>query len=175
SGTEQETVADYESPELIPWNLAKFSGDAYPAYSWGVNVVELEEDHLTGMTKLLGVWGVFDVGTVIDNTVMLGQAEGGILQGIGYGSMEKMESVAGKIRQTSFTDYMIPTAMDTVPNQIAFIDSYYEYGPFGAKGAGELTLLGGAPAYTAAVEQVTGKSFHAIPLTPERILAAQQK
>ena len=175
SGKEQETVADYESPELIPWDLAKFSGDAYPAYSWGVNVVELEEDHLTGMTKLLGVWGVFDVGKVIDNTVMLGQAEGGILQGIGYGSMEKMESVAGKIRQTSFTDYMIPTAMDTVPNQIAFIDSYYEYGPFGAKGAGELTLLGGAPAYTAAVEQATGKSFHAIPLTPERILAAQQK
>ena len=175
SGKEQEAVADYEAPELIPWDMDKFSGDAYPAYSWGVNVVELEEDRLTGITKLLGVWGVFDVGKVIDNTVMLGQAEGGMLQGIGYGSMEKMEAAAGKIRQNSFTDYMIPTAMDTVPNQIAFIDNFYADGPFGAKGAGELTLLGGAPAYTAAVEQATGKAYPNIPLTPERILAAEAK
>ena len=106
---------------------------------------------------------------------MLGQAEGGMLQGIGYGSMEKMEAAAGKIRQNSFTDYMIPTAMDTVPNQIAFIDNFYADGPFGAKGAGELTLLGGAPAYTAAVEQATGKAYPNIPLTPERILAAEAK
>ena len=55
------------------------------------------------------------------------------------------------------------------------MDNYYADGPFGAKGAGELTLLGGAPAYTAAVEQATGKAYPNIPLTPERILAAEAK
>ena len=97
------------------------------------------------------------------------------MQGIGYASLEKMEINEGKLRQTSFTDYLIPTAMDTVPNEIAFIDNPYANGPFGAKGAGELTLLGGAPAYVAAVEQAAGRAFHAIPVTPERILAAEGK
>ena len=175
SGQEQEVQEIYKDDVLIPWDMEKFHGDAYPAYSWGLNVVEVEVDRLTGMTNLLGVWGVFDVGTVIDYTIMKGQAEGGILQGIGYGSMEKMEIKAGKLSQSSFTDYLIPTAMDTVPNEIAFIDNPYANGPFGAKGAGELTLLGGAPAYVAAVEQAAGRAFHAIPVTPECILAAEVK
>ena len=99
----------------------------------------------------------------------------GYLCCIGYGSMEKIEIKAGKLSQSSFTDYLIPTAMDTVPNEIAFIDNPYANGPFGAKGAGELTLLGGAPAYVAAVEQAAGRAFHAIPVTPECILAAEVK
>ena len=175
SGREQEVQEVYKDDVLIPWDLEKFRGDAYPTYSWGLNVVELEEDRLTGMTNLLGIWGVFDVGTVIDYTIMKGQAEGGILQGIGYGSMEKLEAQGGQFRQGSFTDYLIPTAMDTVESEIAFIDNPYDGGPFGAKGAGELTLLGGAPAYVAAVEQATGRAYHAVPLTPERILAAEDK
>lgn len=173
SGQQQEVLERYDRDVQIPWDMEKFRGDAYPAYSWGVSVVEVEEDRLTGQTKLLGVWSAFDVGTVIDEVVMQGQAEGGILQGIGYGSMEKMEIDRGRLRQVSFTDYMIPTALDTVANGIAFVENPYEGGPFGAKGAGELTLLGGAPAYAAAVEQAVGKEFCAIPLTPERILAAE--
>jgi CO/xanthine dehydrogenase Mo-binding subunit len=68
------------------------------------------------------------------------------------------------------TDYIIPTSMDTVPFVIEFIDNPYEDGPFGAKGAGELTILGTAPAYAAAVEQAIGKPLYAIPVTPERLM-----
>ena len=42
--------------------------------------------------------------------------------------------------------------------------------PFGAKGAGELTLVGAAPAYVTAVENAAGKEFRQIPLTPEKIM-----
>ncbi len=172
-GKEQEIIENYtENRESVPWDLSKFHGDAYPTFSWGLNVVELQEDTLTGSTDLLGVWGIFDVGKAIDTLIMDGQAQGGMLQGIGYGSMENMESFKGRIRQNSFTDYMIPTAMDTVRNEIVFIDNPYNDGPFGAKGAGELTLVGGAPAYEAAVEQASGKHFSVIPLTPEKILCA---
>ena len=160
----------YQHTDMIPWDMETFQGDAYPTYSYGVNVVELEVDMLTAQSKLLGVWGVFDVGKTIDKTIMKGQAEGGMLQGLGYGSMEKMENINGTIRQASMTDYIIPTSKDTVPFGIEFVDNPYEGGPFGAKGAGELTLIGTAPAYEAAIEQAVSKDMYAIPVTPERLM-----
>lgn len=173
SGKYQEIIEDYKHPDfMIPWDLDKFQGDPYPTYSYGINVVEVESDTVTGNTKLLDVVGVYDVGKCIDDIIMEGQAQGGMLQGIGYGSIEKMENVGGVIKQSSFTDYMIPTAMDTVPFKIAFIDNPYDGGPSGAKGAGELTLVGGAPAYEAAVEQAIGREMYVIPVTPERMMKA---
>lgn len=160
----------YKHPDMIPWDIDKFQGDAYPTYSYGINVVEVEVDTVTATTKLLGVWGVFDVGKSIDDTIMRGQAEGGMLQGIGYGSMEKMESKDGRIYQSSMTDYMIPTSKDTVPFGIEFIDNPYDGGPFGAKGAGELTLIGTAPAYEAAVEEAVSVDLYEIPVTPEKLM-----
>lgn len=169
-GVEQLIEEQYVHPNLIPWNINKFSGDAYPTYSFGVNVVELEVDTLLATSKLLGIWSVFDVGTPIDTLILQGQVEGGILQGIGYASMEKMEIQCGKIMQASMTDYIIPTANDTVKCINYFIDNPYSNGPFGAKGAGELTIIGGAPAYTSAIENALSKNFNQIPLTPEKIL-----
>ncbi|MFV0465511.1 MAG: xanthine dehydrogenase family protein molybdopterin-binding subunit [Lachnospiraceae bacterium] len=170
SGKEIEIVEDYQHPEMIPWSLETFQGDAYPTYSWGVNVIEVETDLMTAMTKIKGIWAIFDIGTAIDDMIMKGQCEGGILQGLGYGSIEHMDSQTGRIRQSSFTDYMIPTAMDTVPITLEFIENLYDGGPFGAKGAGELSLIGAAPAFEAAVENAIGKQMSSIPVTPERIM-----
>ncbi|MDF2820929.1 MAG: aldehyde oxidase [Clostridiales bacterium] len=164
----------YKQPYMIPWDSNTFSGDAYPTYSWGINVVEVEVDTMLATTNLLGVWGVYDVGTVIDQTIMKGQMEGGMLQGLGYASMEKMENLEGVIRQASITDYTIPTAKDTIPFETACIDNPYEDGPFGAKGAGELTILGTAPAYIEAVEQAVGIGINCIPLTPEKLLKLEK-
>lgn len=175
SGKEIEIIENYQHPDMIPWDIETFQGDAYPTYSYGLNIVEVETDMLLATSKLTGVWGVFDVGKVIDDNIMKGQAEGGMLQGIGYGSIEHMENKNGKISQSSFTDYMIPTAKDTIPFELAFIDNLYEGGPFGAKGAGELTLIGGAPAYEAAVEQAVGKNLNVIPVTPERLMEVISK
>jgi len=169
-GKRQFIEERYEHPDLIPWNMDAFSGDAYLAFSWGVNVVEVELDTLLATTRVTGAWGIFDVGTPIDQTVMQGQMEGGMLQGIGYASMEKMEDMGGAIRQNSLTDYIIPTAMDTVNYYTCMVDNPYKHGPSGAKGAGELTLVGTAPAYVAAVENASGAEFHQIPLTPEKIM-----
>ncbi len=170
AGEYQVIEEHYKQPYMIPWNPDTFSGDAYPTYSWGINVVEVEVDTLLATANLLGVWGVYDVGTVIDDTIMRGQMEGGMLQGIGYGSMEKMESCRGAIRQGSITDYIIPTAKDTIPFETLSMDNPYDEGPFGAKGAGELTILGGAPAYAEAVEQAVQNSVYSIPMTPEKLI-----
>lgn len=164
----EEHYKDIEG--IIPWDMEAFSGDAYPTYSWAVNVVEIELDTLTAMTELKGVWGVYDVGTPIDETILKGQMQGGLLQGISYGSMENMVTKDGKIQQDSFTNYIIPTAMDVVNFDISFIDNPYENGPFGAKGAGELPVNGGAPAYIAALENALGRDVYRVPMTPELVM-----
>lgn len=175
AGKYQEVEERYVHPEMVPWDITSFSGDAYPTYSWGINVIEVEVDTLLAETKLIGVWGIFDVGRAIDETIMRGQIEGGMLQGIGYASSEKMEIIGGAVRQSGLSDYIIPTAKDTVPFVTRTLDNPYDGGPFGAKGAGELTIIGSAPAYAEAVEQAAGVPVAIIPMTPERLLAAMKQ
>ncbi|PFP25957.1 aldehyde oxidase [Bacillus sp. AFS073361] len=170
AGEEQEVVEHYVHREMIPWNELTFTGDAYPAYSWGVNIVELEVDTLTGNVKLEKVYGNYEVGKVIDDRIMKGQIDGGLAQGFAYGYLEKMTSHLGKIQQKSISDYGPPTSLDVVPIESKVFDNPYADGPYGAKGAGELTLIGGAPAVQAAIENALQTSFQQIPVTPEVII-----
>ena len=170
---EQTVEVHYQHPEfLLPFSLEKFRGDAYPTYSWLVNVIELEIDTYTGMVKILGAYGNFDVGTVIDRNIVIGQMEGGFLQSIGHSGMEYLTTDrTGRIRNNSFTDYILPTAVD-VPNlQIMLHEERYPEGPYGAKGAGELPAVGAPAAYLAAVEQALGSPrLSHVPFTAEDIL-----
>ena len=177
-GQEQEVEEHYHDPDfLIPFDMEKMEGDAYPAYSWSVSVIELEVDTLTGISKVLGAYGIFDVGTPIDRNIVMGQMEGGFLQGIGFASMEKMAyDRNGFIRNNNFADYLIPTAKD-VPNlkTMLHVESY-PFGPYGAKGAGELPLVGAPAAYLAAMEQALGgRPLHHVPFTAEDTILALAK
>jgi CO/xanthine dehydrogenase Mo-binding subunit len=163
-------VEHYVHREMIPWDEKTFTGDAYPAYSWGVNIVELEVDTITGNVKLEKVYGNYEVGKVIDDRIMKGQIDGGLAQGLAYGYLEKMTSKQGKIQQKSISDYGPPTSLDVVPIESKVFDNPYADGPYGAKGAGELTLIGGAPAVQAAIEDALQTSFQQIPITPEVII-----
>ena len=169
-GQEQLIEEHYTPPEfVIPFSIEEFKGDAYPTFAWASGVVEVEVDTYTGLAKILGAWGMFDVGTPIDEVIVVGQMEGGFLQGIGYGSMEQIAPDAyGRIRNNSYSDYIMPTSMD-VPNMSAelFVVEFPD-GPYGAKGAGELPTVGGAAAYMLAVEQaLDAGEFHHIPFSPE--------
>ena len=170
-GEEQVVEEHFREPDfMIPFYLDKFQGDAYPTYAWGVNAIEVEVDTYTGLTKILGAYGSFDVGTPMDEGIVLGQMEGGFLQGIGYASMESMSyDSRGRIRSNSFSDYLIPTAAD-VPNLKCMLHvEKYPDGPYGAKGAGELPLVGAPGAYVEAMEQALGGRvrLHHAPFTQE--------
>jgi len=165
-----EVVKNYKHPERIKWDNKKLQGDAYPAYSWGLNVVEVEVDPLTFAVDVTGVWTVFDVGQPIDELIIQGQIEGGVLQGLGYAGMEVMNSRNGKMLQSSLTDYIIPTSMDFGKIHSKLVYNHYEDGPFGAKGAGELTLIGAAPAYVSAVSNALGIHINRLPVTPEYLM-----
>ncbi|MCD6595467.1 xanthine dehydrogenase family protein [bacterium] len=167
---EIEVSKTYHHPKYIEWNQETMHGDAYPTYSWGINVVEVEVDTLTYEITPKKVWAIFDVGVPIDERMMRGQIEGGIVQGLGYGSIEVMENIGGKIQQGTITDYTIPTAKDVPEIVSEMLDNPYEYGPFGAKCSGELTLIGAAPALAAAVENALEIEINKIPVRPEELL-----
>lgn len=177
-GEEQEVEERFREPDfVIPFDIDRFEGDAYPTYSWSVNAIEVELDTYTGVTRVLGACGSFDVGTPVDYNVVLGQMEGGFLQGIGYASIEKMDcDASGRIRNRSYSDYLIPTAKD-VPNLRCMLHvEKYPDGPYGAKGAGELPLVGAPGAYLEAVEQALGGvKLHHVPFTAEDALAAIER
>ncbi|MDF2930046.1 MAG: Xanthine dehydrogenase [Anaerospora sp.] len=82
-GEEQVIEEHFVEPDfVIPFSLEKFQGDAYPTYSWSVNVIEVEVDTLTAFAKVVGAWGIFDVGVPVDLNIIQGQMQGGFLQGI---------------------------------------------------------------------------------------------
>ncbi|MBN2299910.1 MAG: molybdopterin-dependent oxidoreductase, partial [Acholeplasmataceae bacterium] len=165
-----EIIENYVQPEYIKWDEDKMIGDAYPAYSWGVNIVEVEVSPITYQTKVKHIWSVYDVGKAIDERLVLGQADGGIAQGVAYGYLEVMRHEQGKLKQKSMTDYIIPTSVDMAPTDTVIMENPYILGPYGAKGVGELTLVGGAPAVALAIEQAIGKNIYKIPATPEYVL-----
>ncbi|HUV06696.1 MAG TPA: xanthine dehydrogenase family protein molybdopterin-binding subunit [Spirochaetia bacterium] len=173
SDCECEVVREYRHPDHLRWDQGTFEGDAYPTYSWAVTVVEVEIDPLTCEIEVKGVWAVYDIGRAIDEKIIRGQIEGGILQGLGYATLEVMNQKDGKLLQGSITDYIIPTSVDSPKIESLLIDNPYTTGPFGAKCAGELPLVGTAPALAAAVQHALRAPIRRIPVTPEYLWEIQ--
>jgi len=168
-GVDQIVEEHFKEPDfVVPFSLDEFKGDAYPTYAWGVNAIEVEVDTLTATTKVVGAYGSFDVGTPIDLNIVIGQMEGGFLQGIGYASIEYMAAnEKGRIRNNSLSDYLIPTSRDVPNMQVMMHVEEYPLGPYGAKGAGELPLVGAAGAYVEAMEQALNRPLYHAPFTAE--------
>ena len=169
------TEVEYEHPEGYPWDQSTFRGDAYLGWGWGVACVEVEVDKLTNEVKTVGIWTSHDIGHAIDEIIIHGQVNGGIIQSLGYASMEKLENKNGFFRQKRMSDYVIPTSMD-FPRQFYHLqENPYPWGPQGAKGMGELVFNGADAAYVDAVERALGTTFNSIPIPPEDIEEALKK
>jgi CO/xanthine dehydrogenase Mo-binding subunit len=161
---------DYIHPEGCVWDQETLQGDAYPTYGWGACVVEVEVDPVTNEVETKGIWAIHDIGIAIDEMIVHGQVNGGVIQSLGYGSLEKLEYKDGKFYQNTLADYIIPTSMDFPMMSSQLVDNPYENGPFGAKGLGELVFDGAAAAFADAVQLAIGKDLHKIPVTPEYIM-----
>ena len=118
---------EYEHPDGHPWDQSTFRGDAYLGYGWGACCVELEVDKRTNEVKVVGIWSSHDIGKAIDEKIVHGQINGGIIQSLGYASMEKMENKNGHFRQESMSDYVIPTSMDFPKQEYFLEDNPYEW------------------------------------------------
>ncbi|HXG66120.1 MAG TPA: xanthine dehydrogenase family protein molybdopterin-binding subunit [Blastocatellia bacterium] len=163
--------ATYASPPGVSWDDDSYSGDAYPVYSWGADVAEVEVDMDTYEVTVTRITTAQDIGRAIHPILAEGQIEGGTLQAVGYGLMEEVVWERGRIVNNRLTNYIIPTALDAPEMETIIIEKEYPYGPFGAKGVGELPMDGAAPAIAAAVFHAADAFVPEIPITPERLQA----
>jgi CO/xanthine dehydrogenase Mo-binding subunit len=172
---ELRSFARYESPPGVVWDDETYSGDAYPVYSWGAEVAEVEIDLDTCEVSVTKITTAQDIGRAIHPLLAAGQIEGGTLQAVGYGLLEELVWDRGRIVNDRLTNYIIPTSLDAPEMETIIVENEYPHGPFGAKGVGELPMNGAAPAIAAAVFNATGAFMTEIPITPERLQAALEK
>jgi CO/xanthine dehydrogenase Mo-binding subunit len=132
-------------------------------------VIEVEVDHDTFETTVLNITTAQDVGRAINPILAEGQIEGGTLQAVGYALMEEIVADKGRMLNNRLTNYIIPTSADAPEIKTILVENEYPYGPFGAKGVGELPMDGPAPAIAAAIFDATGLLVNEIPITPERL------
>ncbi len=149
------------------------------SYAWGSSVMDVEVDDETGVVNIVNLYNCYDVGTVINPLQAEGQVDGGNVQGISMGLYEDLSPYFPESIETyasNFTDYIIPTFMDVPENsEIKFYENYDKYGPFGAKGMGEMVTNSQAPALANAVQDAIGVFIDSLPITPEKILRALEE
>ena len=150
-------------------------GKPFGAHVFATQIAIVDVDDETGWYDVKRVYAVHDCGKAINPMMVLGQICGGVGMGLGYGKFEEMVLQQGKVLNAQFTDYVLPTAMDT-PEIIAdFIERPEPTGPYGAKAIGEPSMLPTAPAIANAVYDAVGVLITDLPVTPEKIVKALQE
>ncbi|HLN93288.1 MAG TPA: molybdopterin cofactor-binding domain-containing protein, partial [Thermoanaerobaculia bacterium] len=162
---------EYAGPDGLYWDDETYRGDAYGAFGWGCDVVEVERDPVTFEIRPTRVTTVQDIGKAIHPILAGGQIEGGTAQGLGYALLEEVAMRDGRMANAQLTNYIVPTTLDTPDIDVTILENPYEHGPYGAKGVGEMPIDGPAPAVVNALRSL-GLDVREIPATPERVMAA---
>ncbi len=150
--------------------LERFSPHA--VYGSSAQVARLELNELTGEVRVVAVACAVDCGTAVNPAAVVGQAHGGIGQGLGYALMEDYRLVEGVPQTRSLETYLIPTARDLPEIDVILVESAEQTGPFGAKGIAEVVLVPTAPAIVSGIKDAAGLEIRDLPATPELVLRA---
>jgi xanthine dehydrogenase D subunit len=144
-------------------------GFAHVQYSFSAHRAVVDVDVELGLLKVVELACTQDVGRALNPSAVVGQIQGGSTQGMGLAIMEEIVVKDGKIRNPSFTDYLIPTILDTPPMPIEMLEYADPNAPYGLRGVGEAPTISSGPAVVAAVREATGLDLTRVPLRPEHI------
>jgi len=147
-------------------------GFPHVLFSYSAHLVGIEIDELTGGVSVLFYLAVTDAGRIINPQGVEQQIHGAVAQGLGYALYEDIRLRDGKILNSSFTDYIIPTSLDVPDIASLTVETVESTGPFGMKGMGEVGMNGPLPVVAGAVLDAVGVWSNRSPITAERILDA---
>ena len=147
-----------------------FLGIPHTIFSYAAHLCYVEVDELTGRVLVDRYVTVNDCGRVINPCLFEQQIQGGVAQGLGFALSEEFKSERGTPRTGDLATYIIPTALDCPDMETISLDLFEHTGPFGLKGAGEISINGPLPAVANAVADVCGSRLNKAPLTAERLL-----
>ena len=156
-----------------PGRTAAPLGGSTPFWEVAFGGAEVSVDEETGAVSVEKYVSVADVGRAINPLQCETQDEGAVMQGIGHTLFEEMVYDGGQLLNANLVDYRVPRAEDVPPRlDCRFVENADGAGPFGAKGAGEGSLIPVGPAVANALARLTGVRFRELPLTPERVWRA---
>lgn len=156
-----------------PVNPENFQFNPYPAYMYGAYICEVDVNVKTGKTRVVKMTGAYDVGNIGNQTVVDGQAYGGMSQGIGMALYENFEDLK---QHTTLAKSGFPM-IDMVPDEMELL---YTQTPrpnssYGCSGIGEVVTAGPHVSVINAIYDACGARVRELPAYPERILAAMPK
>ncbi|MEM3409881.1 MAG: xanthine dehydrogenase family protein molybdopterin-binding subunit [Nitrososphaerota archaeon] len=167
---EEMTATGYFFMPKGRFDEEKGQGFAYIVFSYMVVAAEVEVDVETGLTRVLKVWPAICAGKIINPKLATIQINGAIMQGIGYTLMEEVKIEDGRILNPNFTDYLVPTIADLPEiEEPIFVEDYFKFGPFGAKGLAEMALIPIPAAIANAIKNAVGVGPLEIPYTSEKL------
>jgi CO/xanthine dehydrogenase Mo-binding subunit len=130
-------------------------------------VAEVDED--LGLSRVVWIGAAQDVGRALNPQAVIGQIEGGTAQGLGLALMEEIQTRDGRIVNPTFTDYLLPTAMDMPPLDVVLIEDPEPDQPYGAKGVGEPPTVVSTAAIVSALRSASGRPLTRVPVRPDDI------
>lgn len=145
-------------------------GDCHTAFAFAAHRAVVDVDPELGLVKVVQVATTQDIGRALNPLSVVGQIEGGIAQGVGLAVMEEIVQVGGKVRNASFTDYLLPTFLDMPEVVIGLVEEAEPQAPLGAKGVGEPPTVSSTPAVVAAIRDALGKDITRVPVRPTDIV-----
>ncbi len=164
------SVFVWHQPKELNYNHKTGQGDAFPTYSYGCVVAEVEVDTETGYLDILKVVSCHDVGTAVNPALARGQIYGGIAMGMGFAVMEEVETNQGKVSTLNLDSYLIPTALDVPEMEAILFECDDTEGTYGAKSLGEPATEAVGAAIANAVYNATGKRVRNLPASLEKVL-----
>lgn len=155
------------------WGTKKYRGGAISgsmAYAYAAQVVEVTIDPETASITVEKVWAAQDVGKALNPLTVEGQIEGSVWMGMGQAISEGTIYHNGLGITNSMLDYRVPTIVESPPIEVGIIETIDPNGPFGAKEAGETSLIAFIPALTNAIADALGVRPVDLPVTPDKLM-----
>ena len=144
-------------------------GNCHVAFAFVAHRAVVDVDTDLGLVKVVQIATAQDIGVALNPLSVTGQIEGGIAQGLGLAVMEEIIVNDGKVRNPSFTDYLLPTALDAPDVVARFVEEYEPQAPLGAKGVGEPPCISVTPAIVNAIRNAVGREIPRCPVRPQDI------
>ncbi|MFE6596155.1 xanthine dehydrogenase subunit D [Streptomyces albidoflavus] len=154
-----------------PFDLRTGQGNGHVQYSFAAHRAVVEVDTELGLVKVVELACAQDVGKALNPLSVVGQIQGGSTQGLGVAVMEEIvvDPATAKVRNPSFTDYLIPTILDTPTIPVDVLELADDHAPYGLRGVGEAPTLSSTPAVLAAIRAATGLELNRTPVRPEHL------
>ncbi|MDX3614550.1 molybdopterin-dependent oxidoreductase [Streptomyces europaeiscabiei] len=166
-----EVEAEWRHRPTEPFDLRTGQGFGHVQYSFAAHRAVVEVDTELGMVKVVELACAQDVGKALNPLSVVGQIQGGTTQGLGIAVMEEIvvDPKTAKVRNPSFTDYLIPTILDTPTIPVDVLELADDHAPYGLRGVGEAPTLSSTPAVLAAIRNATGLELNRTPVRPEHL------